>query len=123
MRTVYAGFRTEGFGPFVYLFQKIGREKYDLDLQPAPLFNREGAEADLLAGRVNFLLGQHFTPVASTARDSSLLAGRRLSAAHLLHRDQTRRRRCRRAEGDERAPPRGALSCPQRHSYAAEDGA
>lgn len=72
MRTVHAGFRTEGFGPFAYLFQKIGREKYDLDLQPAALFNREGAEADLLAGRVDFLLGQHFTPVASTARGTPL---------------------------------------------------
>jgi len=72
MRTVHAGFRTEGFGPFVYLFKKIGQEKYDLDLQPAPLFNREGAEADLLAGRINFLLGQHFTPVASTARGTPI---------------------------------------------------
>lgn len=68
MRVAHVGFRTEGFAPFAYLFQQIGRDKYDLDLQPAALFNREGAERDLVGGEVSFLLGQHFTPVAATAR-------------------------------------------------------
>lgn len=68
MRTVHVGFRTEGFAPFTALFKEIGAAKYDVDLQPAALFNREGAEEDLVGGEVGFLLGQHFTPVAATAR-------------------------------------------------------
>lgn len=72
MRTVRAGFRTEGFGPFAYLFREIGRSKYDLDLQPAALFNREGAEEDLMSGKVAFLLGQHFSPVAANAHGTPI---------------------------------------------------
>lgn len=66
MRTAHVGFRTEGFAPFTYLFQEIARNKYELDLQPAAQFNREAAEANLVGGGVDFLLGQHYTPVLAT---------------------------------------------------------
>ena len=69
MRIFNVGFRTESFGPFAHLFQKIAREKYEFDLKPVPKFGRgEEAELSILGGELDFLLGNHYTPIAAKAR-------------------------------------------------------
>ena len=69
MRRLNAGFRAESFGPFAYLFEKIAREKYEFDLKPVPKFGGgEAAEISVLGGELDFLLGNHYTPIAAKAR-------------------------------------------------------
>lgn len=69
MKVLNAGFRTESFGPFAHLFKKIAREKYELDLKPVPKFGSgEEAELSILGGEMDFLLGNHYTPIAARAK-------------------------------------------------------
>jgi len=69
MKTLNVGFRTESFGPFAHLFKKIAREKYDFDLKPVPKFGSgEEAELSILGGEMDFLLGNHYTPIAARAK-------------------------------------------------------
>lgn len=69
MKRLNVGFRTEAFGPFAYLFKKIAREKYGLDLYPVPKFGKgEEAELSILGGELDFVLGNHYTPLAAKAR-------------------------------------------------------
>lgn len=69
MRNLNVGFRAEAFGPFAYLFKKIAREKYDLAFTPVPKFGSgEEAELSILGGEMDFILGNHYTPVAAKAR-------------------------------------------------------
>jgi len=57
MRTLNVGFRTESFGPFSYLFERIPRQKYDFDLKPMPKFGSgEQAEDSILGGELAFVL-------------------------------------------------------------------
>lgn len=73
MKNLNVGFRTESFAPFAYLFQKIAREKYEFDFKPVPKFGRgEDAELSILGGELDFVLGNHYTPLAAKARGTHI---------------------------------------------------
>jgi ABC-type nitrate/sulfonate/bicarbonate transport system substrate-binding protein len=73
MRTLNVGFRTESFGPFSYLFEQIARKTYDFDLRPVAKFGSgEAAEDSILGGELDFVLGNHYSPLAAKAKGINL---------------------------------------------------
>lgn len=65
MEKVSLAYRTENFSPFVLVLQETGRSKYEIDIDARLIPGVEQAEADLVDGGIDLIIGHHFTPFVS----------------------------------------------------------
>lgn len=65
MERVSLAYRTENFSPFVLVLQETGRSKYGIDIDAKLIPGVEQAEADLVDGGIDLIIGHHFTPFVS----------------------------------------------------------
>jgi len=72
MEKVALAYRTENFSPFVFVLQETGRSKYEIDIDAKLIPGVEQAEADLVDGGIDLIIGHHFTPFVSHVTGSCL---------------------------------------------------
>jgi ABC-type nitrate/sulfonate/bicarbonate transport system substrate-binding protein len=72
MEKVSLAYRTENFSPFVLVLQETGRSKYGIDVDAKLIPGVEQAEADIVDGGIDLIIGHHFTPFVSQVTGSCL---------------------------------------------------
>ena len=72
MEKVSLAYRTENFSPFVLVLQETGHSKYGIDIDARLIPGVEQAEADLLDGGIDLIIGHHFTPFVSQVTGTCL---------------------------------------------------